>query len=80
MASCSATASEIVISPSLLANLDPSKKVPDRYKLGMSEWTDSDSEKENDADFQPCTTEEEPETFGEALWPNGVCPEKEAAL
>ena len=45
---------EELISPSLLANLDPTKKVSDRYKLGMSEWTDSsDSEKENAADFQP---------------------------
>ncbi len=47
--------SEVVISPSLLAKLDPTKKVPDQYKLGMSEWTDSSgSEKENDLlDFQP---------------------------
>ncbi len=38
----------------LLANLYPARKVPDRYKLEMSEWTDSDSEKETDAtDFQP---------------------------
>ncbi len=49
--------SRVVISPYLLVKLDSTKKVPDRYKLGMSEWTDSaDSvcEKENDAaDFQP---------------------------
>ena len=44
-----------VVSPSLLArvnSIDATKKVPDEVKLGMSDWTDSDSEKEND-DFQP---------------------------
>ena len=44
-----------VISPSLLAkvnSIDATKKVPDEFKLGMSDWTDSDSKKEND-DFQP---------------------------
>ena len=44
-----------VISPSLLArvnSIDTTKKVPEEFKLGMSDWTDSDSEKEND-DFQP---------------------------
>ena len=44
-----------VISPSLLArvnSIDTTKKVPDEVKLGMSDWTDSDSKKEND-DFQP---------------------------
>ena len=29
------------------------KKVPERFKLGMCNWMDSDSEKENDEDFQP---------------------------
>ena len=44
-----------VVSPSLLArvnSIDTTKKVPEEFKLGMSDWTDSDSEKEND-DFQP---------------------------
>ena len=44
-----------VVSPSLLArvnSIDTTKKVPEEVKLGMSDWTDSDSEKEND-DFQP---------------------------
>ena len=44
-----------VVSPSLLArvnSIDTTKKVPEEFKLGMSEWTDSDNEKEND-DFQP---------------------------
>ena len=42
-----------VISPSLLANVDVNKKVPERFKLGMSDWSDSESEKENNDDFQP---------------------------
>ena len=33
-------------------SIDTTKKVPDEFKLGMSDWTDSDSEKVND-DFQP---------------------------
>ena len=44
-----------VVSPSLIArvnSIDTTKKVPDEVKLGMNDWTDSDSEKEND-DFQP---------------------------
>lgn len=44
-----------VISPSLLArieSIDATKKASGQFKLGMSDWTDSDSEKEND-DFQP---------------------------
>ena len=44
-----------VISPSLLARIegiDASKKVPEQFKLGMSDWTNSDSEKENNDDFQ----------------------------
>ena len=48
-------AKECVISPSLLASIasiDVTKKAPEQFKLGMSDWTDSDSEKEND-DFQP---------------------------
>ena len=35
---------------SLLENV---KNVPKRFKLGMCDWTDSDSEKENNEDFQP---------------------------
>ena len=42
-----------VVSPTLLANLSVNKKVPERFKQGMCNWMDSDSEKENDEDFQP---------------------------
>jgi hypothetical protein len=35
-----------------IESIDTAKKAPDLFKLGMSDWTDSDSEKEND-DFQP---------------------------
>ena len=44
-----------VVSSSLLArvnNIDTTKKVPEEFKLWMSDWTDSNSEKEND-NFQP---------------------------
>ena len=44
-----------VVSPSQLAivnSIDTTKKVPDEVKLEMSDWTDSDGEKEND-NFQP---------------------------
>ena len=37
-----------MISPSLLArieSIDTAKKASDLFKLGMSDWTDSDSEK-----------------------------------
>ena len=42
-----------VVSPSSSANLSVNKTVPERFKLGMCDWTDSDSEKELDEDFQP---------------------------
>ena len=41
-----------VVEPSVLKDIVLEKNVPDRFKLGMSEWTDSDDDKEND-DFQP---------------------------
>ena len=44
-----------MVSPLLLArvnSIDTTKKVPEEVKLGMSDWTDSNSEKEND-NFQP---------------------------
>ena len=40
-----------VVSPLLLArvnSIDTTKKVPEEVKLGMSDWTDCNSEKEND--------------------------------
>ena len=54
-----------MISSSLLARIDPNKKTPRQFSLGMSDWTGSDSEgsdKENhdqrcrdDDDFQQPT-------------------------
>ena len=43
-----------VISLPLLANVDVNK-VLERFKLGMSDWSDSEGEEENDDDFQPPT-------------------------
>ena len=37
-----------VVSSSLLANISVNKNVPKRFKLGMCDWTDFDSKKEND--------------------------------
>jgi len=37
--------SEDLISASLLANTDFNRKVLEQFRLGMSGWTDSDSEK-----------------------------------
>ena len=42
-----------VISLPLLANVNVDKKVPEWFKLGVSDWNDSESEKENDNNFQP---------------------------
>ena len=36
-----------LISASFLAGIDFNKKVLEQFRLGMSHWTDSDSEKEN---------------------------------
>jgi len=49
--------SRVVISPSLVALIAPSKKTPRDVSLGMSDWTDSnceDSSKEN----QPCSDDD----------------------
>ena len=45
--------SEDLISVSLPASLDFNRKVLEQFRLGMSDWTDSDSEKENYDDFEP---------------------------
>jgi len=45
--------SEDLISASLLASIDFNRKVPDQFRLRMSDWTDSNSEKENYDDFKP---------------------------
>ena len=37
-----------VVSLSLLANVSVNKNVLKRFKLGMCDWTNSDSKKEND--------------------------------
>ena len=42
-----------VICLPLLANVNVNKKVPEWFKLGVSDWNDSESEKENDNNFQP---------------------------
>ena len=42
-----------VVSPSSSANLSVNKTVLERFKLGIWDRTDSDSEKELDEDFQP---------------------------
>ena len=47
---------QCVISPSLLArieSIDATKQVPEQLKPGMSDRTDSNSEKEKNDDFQP---------------------------
>ena len=43
-----------VVLASLLRTINQTRKCPDELKLGMIEWTDSDSDKEN---FQPRTQE-----------------------
>ena len=42
-----------MISPSLLASIESIDATAKVSELGMSDWTDSDSKKENDDDFQP---------------------------
>ena len=82
-----------VVSPSLLArvnSIDTTKKVLDEVKLGMSDWTDSDSKKENDnsatkeASECTCFFKREAAFYrdgvfratGDYMYFKGVCPPK----
>ena len=44
--------SEDLISASLLARIDFNRKVLEQFRLGMSNWTDTNGEEENYNDFE----------------------------
>lgn len=49
--------SRVVVSPSLLAQIDPNKKTREEFSLGMSEWmddADEESDKENRVSSSDC--------------------------
>ena len=50
MAVVAASEKDEAVSANLLRTINRTRKCPDELKLGMMEWTDSDSDKEN---FQP---------------------------
>ena len=56
-----------MISASLLVSIDFNRKVPEQFRLGMSDWTDSDGEKDNCDDFEPPKKHQKPKLSSPVL-------------
>jgi len=69
-----------LISASLLASIDFNEKIPEQFRLGMSKWTDSDSQKANYDVIEPQKKHQKlnsvsvEENCGEYF--EGICPPK----